>query len=269
MSDEVVKMQMDEQMKLLLRAHRKPLEGVYNIIRFNWPFYAVALIVVAGFFVVCGMGGFPIYLFWLPLPVCLVFNWALLSLLVSFIVYDASGLYKFDWLLDGLSEKPGRILNLHAGFDETSKGLRILFPDAELTIFDFYSPARSTEPSIARARSLRAAGAAGAVSVDISGWDLADSSQDLVHLFMAAHELRKPSDRELLFREIHRVLKPGGQLVIVEHLRDLANFIAFGPGFFHFYPRSEWLRVAGKCGFELRKEKKIETFVRVFYLCKQ
>ncbi|HNB22897.1 MAG TPA: class I SAM-dependent methyltransferase [Candidatus Melainabacteria bacterium] len=269
MSDEVAKIQIDEQMRLRLSAHRKPLEGVFNIIRFNWPSYALALIVLAGFLVVCGMGGLPVRLFWIPLAVSCIFNWLLLSLIVSFIVYDASDLYKFNWLLQELSERPLRILNLHAGFDETSQGLHILFPKAELTVFDFYSPTRSTEPSIARARAIRANGDSEAVSVDIAGWDLADCSQDLVHLFMAAHELRKAGDRELLFREIDRVLKPGGDLVIVEHLRDVPNFIAFGPGFFHFYPRSEWLRLAETCGFVLRKERKIAVFVRVFYLCKK
>lgn len=272
MTDEVAKIQLDDQTLLLLKAHRKPLEGVSNIVKFNWPYYAFAAAFVMAF---CLSGLYiPLAYLWylwpLQIPLLLIGNWLWISLFVSFIVYDASGLYRFAWLLDEITIPPRQILNIHAGFDETSKGLQVLFPEAKIQVFDFYSPKRSTELSIARARAANAHTKSGlpAVSVDITGWDLADNSQDLVHVFMSAHELRKAADREALFREIHRVLKPDGQLVIVEHVRDMANFIAFGPGFFHFYPRSEWLRVARECGFHVRNEKTIEIFVRVFYLCK-
>ncbi len=40
------------------------------------------------------------------------------------------------------------------------------------------------------------------------------------------------------FNEIHRILKKKRPVFLVEHMRDTANFLAFGPGFFHFYPRS-------------------------------
>lgn len=259
--------QLSPQVLSRLKAQRKPLEGVTNIVRFNWPFYSIALILVFGYLAFVYSRPLPGQLVPINVLAGLVFNWFFLSLFVSLFVYDLSGLYRFEWLLKNVKDRPRRILNLHAGFDETSKGLHILFPQAEITVFDFYSPKRSTEPSIARARALRVNEES--VSVDIVGWQLEDNSQDLVQVFMSAHELREPADREVFFSEIRRVLKPGGQLVIVEHLRDVANFVAFGPGFFHFYPRSEWLRLAEKCGFALSKEESITMFVRVFFLCKQ
>lgn len=270
MTEEFAKVELNSlspQVLSRLKAQRKPLEGVTNIVRFNWPFFFIALILVVGYLAFLYSRPLPLHLGPLSLLVGIVVNWFFLSLFVSFFVYDTEGLYQFGWLLKSLKKEPKRILNLHAGFDETTKSLHLLFPDAEIKVFDFYSPKRSTEPSIARARALRAN--VESISVDIVGWNLEDNSQDLVQVFMSAHELRKPSDREALFKEIHRVLKLDGQVVIVEHLRDFANFVAFGPGFYHFYPRSEWLRVADRCGFAVSKEESIKVFVRVFFLCKK
>jgi SAM-dependent methyltransferase len=270
MTEELAKVdhnQLTPQLVSQLKAQRKPLEGVTNIVRFNWPFFLMALILVFGYLAFLYSRPLPVHLGPLNLLVGIVFNWFFLSLSVSFFVYDTSGLYQFGWLLNNLKHKPQTILNLHAGFDETSKGLRILFPDAEIKVFYFYSPKRSTEPSIARARAVRTHEES--ISVDIVGWELADNSQDLVQVFMSAHELRKPADREALFKEIYRVLKPEGLVVVVEHLRDFANFVAFGPGFFHFYSHSEWLRVADKCGFFVSREEPVKIFVRVFFLCKK
>jgi len=264
----------DESLEIRLKALRTPLEGVSNIVKFNWPFYLVSAGVLIAWRVVIQL--IPTF-FLAPVGiiVVLITTWFVISLLVSFIVYDLSDLYKFRWLQEAVKVPPVQILNIHAGFDETSKGLQLLFPEAKIESFDFYSTDRTSEPSIARARAAAIKTDSGdiaaiqPVSVDISGWKLENDCQDLVLLFMSAHELRKPADREVLFREVHRVLKPDGELIVVEHVRDVANFIAFGPGFMHFYPRSEWLRLAEVCNFRLREEKTIEILVRVFYLCKR
>jgi len=91
-------------------------------------------------------------------------------------------------------------------------------------------------------------------------------SCDAVFLIFAAHELRSRSSRCEFFAEVARVLSANGRVVIIEHLRDLANFAAFGPGFLHFQSRREWINVAASADLALANEFSITPFVRVFLL---
>jgi len=87
-----------------------------------------------------------------------------------------------------------------------------------------------------------------------------------VFLLFAAHEIRQSARRTEFFREATRVLSKSGQLLLVEHIRDWSNFVAFGPGFLHFHSRGEWLRVANSAGFTIAREGRVTPFVRYFLM---
>jgi SAM-dependent methyltransferase len=191
--------------------------------------------------------------------------WLCSSLLVSYYVYDRSPLYSLRWLDRCLSRSPERWVNIHAGLDETSERLAALFPSAEGRILDVYDRREMTEPSIAEARRitpahLRTTGA------DWRALPLADHAVDTAFLIFAAHELRHSSARAQLFREVARVLRAGGELVLVEHLRDWPNFLAFGPGFLHFLPERAWRRAAEAASLRLKLRTSLTPFVHVFVL---
>ena len=59
----------------------------------------------------------------------------LLSLIVSYYIYDMSGLYDLKWIEQSGTEK--LILNINAGFDETSHLLKEKFKTTELIALDF------------------------------------------------------------------------------------------------------------------------------------
>src|SRR5436190_6210 len=75
-----------------------------------------------------------------------------------------------------------------------------------------------------------------ALSARLTALPFAGGTLDALFLVFAAHEIRRPELRLRFFQELRRTLAPRGRLLIVEHLRDPANFAAFGPGFFHFLP---------------------------------
>lgn len=241
-------------------------QGALEIIRYNWPFYATAAVVAAGSEAVAA---------WAPVAVALKLSAAIAgglttylavaSVVASYLVYDRSGLCEWDWIPGKLAGRPRAWSLLHAGLDLASAKLRTMFPGSDGRVLDFYDAKTMTEPSIRRARKGRpAAGpslpaAPGALPIKSGG-------NDAVFLLFSAHEIREPAARLRFFTEVHRSLRPGGRVVLVEHLRDAANFLAFGPGFLHFLPRREWLRLAAMSGLDVVEESRRTPFVRVFIL---
>jgi SAM-dependent methyltransferase len=252
-----------------IAAARRPFEGVTQIVRYNWPYYVLAAISL-------GVGGLLINQLDLPQSAVAIFTvfviltvfWALSSIVVSFYVYDLSLLYRWEWLREVVQGPPRTWVSFHAGLDETSDALRRLFPASEGRGLDIYDPKKMTERSIERARSsIPDAGAR--ASVDFRALPFPDATCDAVFLILAAHELRDPQDRVRFFRELRRILHPGGRIILVEHLRDAVNFAAYGPGIRHFFTRGEWLRVAKEGGLLKESERSLTPFVRCFVFSRE
>lgn len=243
---------------------RKPGEGVWNIIRFNWHFYAVAVAVV----LLLGLAGSYAHNDWRPYALLLLLLVAfptIVSLVVSYYVYDYSVLYTFDWLNTQALPEPERVVNIHAGFDESSPQLQQKFASAELRVLDFYDPAKHTEISIQRARAA-CLPYPGTEQVQPETLPLPTGSTDWVIIMLSAHEIRQQAQRIAFLEEARRILHPLGRLVIVEHLRDPANFLAYTIGFLHFYSRATWLKAFQAAGLTLEQEQKITPFISAFIL---
>lgn len=242
---------------------RGPLQGVGNIIRFNWPMYASAL--GAALLLVLMARLLPAYGLWLLLAAGAVLAPLLWSLVVSWYVYDAAGLYKLAWL-DSLSLPAGSaIANVNAGFDETSALLAARYPDATLQALDFYNPAQHTEASIKRARRAYRP-YPGTLSCNTTQLPLPDGSQAAIFVLFAAHEIRQPDERAAFFQELKRCLAPGGRIVVAEHLRDAPNFMAYTLGFMHFLPLRAWHSTFSAAGLQLVAHRKHTPFVSIFTL---
>lgn len=242
---------------------RKPFQGVRNIVRFNWHFYLIAFAVSLIFIFA------RIYLA-APWSVCadvvLILLLALTSvpLLVSCYVYDLSGLYHFNWL-DTLDSDQGVIVNINAGFDETSVLLKAKYPEAEFIICDFYDPKKHTEVSIKRARGAYPP-VPGTKQVATDKLSIEDDYADMIFVMLSAHEIRNENERQIFFKELKRVLKQRGQIIVTEHLRDVPNFLAYNIGFFHFIFKSSWKKVFQGAGLDLSKEVKLTPFITAFIL---
>jgi ubiquinone/menaquinone biosynthesis C-methylase UbiE len=236
-----------------------------QIVLFNWPYYVIAALAgVTAITLPPLLPMSPVVRVLVGLGAGVAFFWLVGSLAVSYYVYDHSPLYKWEWVSALFPSKPRRWANIHAGFDETSAALRRLFPEGESTILDIYSPTEMTEPSIERARHRTPA--VPSAQAEVGSLPFGDGDLDAVFLIFTAHEIRDPDSRLRFFHELHRVLRTNGKLLLVEHLRDWLNLLAFGPGVLHFLPRREWVRLARKSGFVVADELSMTPFVRVFVL---
>jgi hypothetical protein len=245
---------------------RTPLQGVYNIIRFNWHFYAVAGAGVIAFFISGSI------LENVPGWICIflaiaIVSTSVISLLVSYYVYDASGLYNFTWMKDVIKENSPAIINIHAGFDETSLILKSMFPGSTIKIFDFYDPIKHTERSIERARRAYAP-IEGTKKITTGELPVAALSTNVIFNIFALHEIRTSTERLEFLKLQAKVLTAEGRIVVVEHMRDLPNFLAYNVGFFHFFPEQEWSDNFSRADLSIERKIKISPFITAFILMK-
>ena len=243
-------------------ASRGRYQGMVQILQYNRRFYGSALAAVALALLISPRLP-PMWRVLLLSAAAPTLFWFCSSLLVSHYIYDRFPLYDLSWLARSLLQPPGRWVNIHAGLDEISNLLAALFPSAEGKVLDIYDPIEMTEPSIEQARRTTPASVQ-AIPADWRALPLPDNELDAVFLMFAAHELRRHEARVQLFRELARVLRDGGEVALVEHSRDWPNFLAFGPGFLHFFSKRAWRQAAEAAHLQVRTDFSLTPFVHVF-----
>lgn len=256
---------MEKRKKRVMEIERKKFQGVLNILSFNRHFYVIGLLVL--FLIIAGCLYFNLsgFLIWM---ISGAFLYGLLMpLIISAYVYDFSGYYNFNWFKDlNIEDKSEtQIVNINAGFDETSFTINHKFPKSNLQVFDFYNADKHTEPAIIRARKVTNE-YPNTIQINTKRVPLADNSVDAIFLLSAIHEMRKDEEKVDFLKECKRVCKLNGKVIIVEHLRDVPNFFAFSVGVTHFFSRATWLRVFKQAGFTNVKEKKFTPFMSIFTL---
>jgi SAM-dependent methyltransferase len=215
---------------------------VITVARFNWPKYAG----VAGLAVVAAVVGSP--LLWLVTAVGLM--WSVTSLVATWWVYDHRGVYGHV-----ATDLPAdRWASVHAGFDEATPTLARAIGHEPTQVLDLGVAGRA---SLRRARHR-----ASDDTATVAALPLGTGSLDALFLTFAVHEVRATVDQRTLFAELARALRPGGRLVVTEHLRDPANLAVYGPGALHFQRAGTWRHRAAEAGLRLESEAPITPFVR-------
>jgi hypothetical protein len=231
--------------------------GARRIFAYNWPTYAATWAVSSVLLAVALARPRVALLALLAGAIPLV--WSVASLLVSFYVYDRSPLVAGRWVRQLLPASVHDWAAVHAGLD-AEVDLDAVMPGACAARLDIFDAGSMTAPSIARARA-QTARERPATPCPPVALALADQAYDAIVVAFTAHEIRDRGARERFFAELHRALRPGGRVVLVEHPRDVMNFLAFGPGWLHFVSRREWLRLAAGAELGIAVERRVTPWV--------
>ena len=245
---------------------RRPLQGVTNIIRFNWHFYVIASVLVVTILFFRRFLS-PSLSALIDLILSLAVLSILVSLAVSYYIYDYAGIYSLKFLDNLNITKDNRLVNINAGFDEISEILKYKYPENELTVMDFYDPRKHTEVSIERARKAYPP-YQGTITIETKNIPLTENSADNIFLILAAHEIRSDQERIMFFKQLSASLAQGGRIIVLEHQRDMANFIAYNFGFFHFLSAATWQNTFSSAGLEIESRSKLTPFLKLFILKK-
>jgi hypothetical protein len=241
-------------------------QGVLTIARFNWPFYAISAVLVVGSLIVAGYATPPAVKIASLVVFAVAAYFLFVSLAISHRVYDRSDLYHWAWLyraLEGTSVP--QMVSCHCGFDETSPALRSYFAATHWTLLDHFDDETMTEASIRRARR-KFPPSPDTAPAKFDQWPVPSGSASAVFGLLAIHELRSESERTAWFAEARRCLTNDGRVILAEHPRGLANFVAFGPGALHFHSRNSWRRCWEGAGLSLLDEFRPTLWVTVFVL---
>ncbi len=242
---------------------REPFQGVVNILRFNRHYYILSMLLSAFLYIVgLEFTAYSELLKWAGISLLGV---NISSLMCSHYIYDLSNLYRLSWLTTMPSDRV--VVNITAGFNEINEVLNYKFPDSELVTLDFYDPLKHTEISIKRAREAYPSHRE-TKKVNTCSFPLRTHTADKVLVMLSAHEIRDHAERINFFKEINRVMKFDAELIVIEHLRDTANFLAFNLGCMHFYSRNTWINSFKPSKLFITKEVKITPFITAFTLKK-
>ena len=237
--------------------------GAIRIFSYNWPVFVSTW--GGALAALCAVRWLPAPGSWLLAFAALgALGWSLVSLLVSSYIYDKSALVSGRWVPGLLGSQVRTWATVHAGLDAEVQ-LDAVMPGQCVARLDIFDGRVMASPSITRARGITAVTQV-ATSCAPTSLALEDESCDALVIAFTAHEIRDRVAREAFFDELGRVLRPGGKALLVEHLRDFPNFLAFGPGFLHFVARAEWLRLAAHAKLAVASETRITPWVMALAL---
>jgi SAM-dependent methyltransferase len=241
--------------ELVASAHIMKSSGLSRVVAFNWPKY-VAAISLAGAGVVLAVSSQGLLGAGSALLFAVLTYGIVSSLIATWWVYDykAADLYR---AVASEYQAEAKWILVHAGLDESCGRLEALIgaPDQQIDV----GPSTDQSPSLQRAHRL--------VGRTGQRWDgriaLETASMGFAVVLFGIHEL-VPADADVLLRELERVVRVGGSIVIVEHLRDVRNALVFGPAALHFSPQRRWLDSMAQAGLSSQGSKRVASLVTVF-----
>ena len=168
----------------------------------------------------------------------------------------------------GRLQPTSRFIHVGLGRRETAIRLSRRLTGGQVTVVDVYNPQLTPDATLARSRQRHARPDPRVTWLDGS-FDLLplpDNSVQTLTMNRTLSEFQEHGDRVLLLEQLFRILKPGGQLVVIEPLRSASGLLIWGPGALSEEPLLYWHTLFREGRFRLREEKTIHGLAALFVL---
>jgi ubiquinone/menaquinone biosynthesis C-methylase UbiE len=242
--------------------------GTLSTLVYNWPIFGGALF-FGGVALTAG--------FWLESP----WNWILwiagigsigliLNILIaSFIVYDWGSKREYDRLIELADlQQANVIIDITCGKLRGTQGLLSRLKQGHYFLIDVYDAKKMTDPALRWAREmappLEAERRIYRRTASPEALPIPHNWADVVYCSFSLHELQNNEDRQKIFAEFARILKPNGKLLLAEHGRDLPNFIAFGLGVLSFFSPGTWAKHIKEAGLTIQHHERWRGLVHLW-----
>jgi ubiquinone/menaquinone biosynthesis C-methylase UbiE len=140
-----------------------------------------------------------------------------------------------------------QLADIHIGTYRHTYQFANHLPDATIYSVDCWEGDTVSEQAISDVRSLEPAPTHETRIKPVKTKDyiipLADASCDVVVFGFGTHEIPKGTERDTIFKEAQRILKPGGKMLLFEHGIDFHNYLIFGPVIYHVTKHEEWVEL--------------------------
>jgi SAM-dependent methyltransferase len=190
-------------------------------------------------------------------------------------VWAAHKLYDFPNKLDhdllftmGGLKPEDKFVHIGLGLRRSAVALSRRLTRGQIVALDLYHPQLTPSPALARWRAL-----AGQPQSDrriiwrdarIELLPLPDNAAGAVFVCQTLGEFSQHGDRELLLREIYRILQPGGRLLLSEQTFSRTQLLARGPDALNLEQAAYWRELVAATGFSLREEKQLYGLISCF-----
>lgn len=245
--------------------------GTIRYIRSHWPNflfgYGGGLLISAVIVWISGMMGWYSFVILGFLAIFIIPYFSLTSIWSAHKVYDK---HRISAALNEIGNLHPEDILVHIDLGRRDLAIELCryMTTGRVIVIDVYNPQMTPSRELARARRQakrpepdpRLSWRDGNISL----LPLPDCSVPVVSLSEVASEFWQLGDRQQLFKEVFRILRPGGHVLLAERLRTPTNILIRGPAGLRLAPLSYWDNLLSDAGFRLKKHSSLDELICIF-----
>lgn len=237
--------------------------GTIGTVYAHWPLYTLAYAGMIAALILIGVGARQGLLSFIPLGVALLLvqsYFLLASLWAAHQLHDVNGIRPHQVLFDmGAIQDTETFVFIDLGTRWPAIELSRRLTTGRVIVVDVYNPQWTTSRALARHRARRPSPPLDPRLTwrdgDVNLIPLPDGSVPAVILSQVLSEFWQHGDRLALLKEIHRILTPGGRLLLAERVRTQTNWLVTGPAALGLPTAGYWQNLLRQAGYHVQKEK--------------